>query len=354
MRQIRTAIIGQGRSGRSIHGNFFLSDLNDKYLVVAAVDAREDRRCFAKDDMGCETYADYRELLNRDDIDLVVNASFSYQHYPITLDLLEHGFNVVVEKPFSMRKEDCQGLIDTAKDKGVMLNVFQQSRFAPYFERIKEIIASGVLGRLYQVSISFNGFTRRWDWQCSQRMGGGNLLNTGPHPMDQALDLLGFDEHTSLAFSKMDRANTSGDAEDFCKVILTAPDKPIVDIEISSCCAYSPYIYVIHAKYGSLCATADRIQYKYYDHAQPQPALQLEPLADAQGHPVYCTEKLEWHEFDIPLTGNVFREGTKKYYDMIYENLVHGTKMAIEPWQSMLQIGLSEQAHKDNPIPILF
>ena len=40
------------------------------------------------------------------------------------------------------------------------------------------------------IFISFSGFSRRWDWQTSQRWYGGSLRNTGPHPLEQALDIL--------------------------------------------------------------------------------------------------------------------------------------------------------------------
>ena len=71
MKKMRIAIIGQGRSGRDIHGKFFLSELNDICEVVAIVDAIEGRRERAKTEFGCDVYADYRELFNRNDIDLI-------------------------------------------------------------------------------------------------------------------------------------------------------------------------------------------------------------------------------------------------------------------------------------------
>ena len=68
--------------------------------------------------------------------------------------------------------------------------MFQQSHFAPYYEKVKEIINSGKLGNVFEVHFQFSGFSRRWDWQCSSRFYAGNLLNTCPHPMEMALDLL--------------------------------------------------------------------------------------------------------------------------------------------------------------------
>ena len=107
MKKLRVAIIGQGRSGRDIHGAYFLSAANSNFEVVAVVDAIEDRRNRAAKDFGCPVFADYTELFGmKDQIDLVVNSTFSYMHAPITIDLADHGFNVVCEKPFARRDRD--------------------------------------------------------------------------------------------------------------------------------------------------------------------------------------------------------------------------------------------------------
>ena len=77
MKKLRVAIIGQGRSGRDIHGKFFKSESNDFCEVVAIVESDEARRQKAASEFGCDTVADYKELFGRKDIDVVVNASFS-------------------------------------------------------------------------------------------------------------------------------------------------------------------------------------------------------------------------------------------------------------------------------------
>ena len=92
MEKLRVAIIGQGRSGLNIHGKFFLSDSNKVVEVVAVVDRLEARREKAKKLFNCEVYTDYKELFARKDIDLVVNATYSQMHAPITKDLLLHGY----------------------------------------------------------------------------------------------------------------------------------------------------------------------------------------------------------------------------------------------------------------------
>lgn len=355
MKKLRVAIIGQGRSGRDIHGAFFRSENNDKYEVVAVVDALADRRERANAEYGCDVYDDYRKLYGRNDIDLVINSTFSNYHYPVSMDLLTHGFNVVVEKPFSAHKEECAAMIRAAKEHNVMLCVFQQSHFAPYYRRIREILDSGVLGRPVQISISFNGFARRWDWQCSQRFYGGSLRNTGPHPMEQALDLLDMDELPQI-ISRLDSVNSFGDAEDYVKILLLAPNKPVIDVEISSCDAYNEgYLYKIQCSRGTLRAKMNKITYQYFvPEEAPEQHLILEPLCKPDGTPAYCGEKLEWHKEEEDVVGTSFNTAVKAYYDNIYEHLTEGKELIIKPEKIMQQIELMEEVHRQNPMPIRF
>ena len=265
MKKLNVAIIGQGRSGRDIHGAYFLSEENKLFNVVAAVDQIEFRRERAKKDFACDVYSDYRDLFYRSDLDLVVNATFSNEHYPITMDLLNHGLNVVVEKPFAAHAAECQDMIDAARKKNGMRTVFQQSHYSPAFKRVKELIHSGVFGEIKQVSVAFSWFTRRWDWQCSQRFCGGSLRNTGPHPMEQVLDLMNidYDKLPEVIVSRLGQANTFGDAEDYVKILLMHPGLPVYDVEISSCDSYSDYNYKVQGTRGGLKATLKHLQYKY-------------------------------------------------------------------------------------------
>ena len=169
MKKLKVAIIGQGRSGRNIHGAYFLTNAGkEKFEVSAVADLIEFRRERAKSEFGCDIYSDYREMLVRDDIDFFVNSTFSHLHPSITLDIINSGHNVVVEKPFARSVAECDAMISAARKNGVMLNVFQQSRFAPYFIKIKEILSSGVLGDLVEVSIKYGSYTHRYDGRlCS-------------------------------------------------------------------------------------------------------------------------------------------------------------------------------------------
>ena len=128
MKPLTVAVIGQGRSGKNIHGKYFLSESNEFYRVKYVVEGDEGRRAVAKEQYeGCVCLSDYRELFDAQDVDLVVNASYSEQHYPITKELLLHNKNVLVEKPFGRTRWECDELLKIARDRNLVLAVFQQT-----------------------------------------------------------------------------------------------------------------------------------------------------------------------------------------------------------------------------------
>ncbi len=353
MKRIRVAILGQGRSGWKIHGKNFLVQDN-MFQVMAIVDPLQERLDMVSERYGdnVDTYHDYTELFGRNDIDLVINSTLSHLHVPISVDLMKHGFNVLCEKPVARKVSEVDLLIDTAKKNNVKFFVFQQSRCATFYSEIKRILASGVLGDIKQISISYSGFARRWDWQTIQDYNGGNLLNTGPHPMDHAVDLFGEGMPEVKCF--MDRVNTFGDAEDYCKVILWGQNKPIIDIEISSCQAYNPYNYNIQGTRGGLVSDTNSIDYKYFieDECEKQKLIK-EPLKDGFNEPAYCSENLIWHEEKWEFIGEefgTFEDRTSNYYKMLYKHLVNGGEMIVKLSEVRKQIAIIEECHRQTKL----
>ena len=356
MKKLKLAIIGQGRSGRDIHGAFFKSKENIYFDVAAVVEEDEFRRNNAKQEYpGCKVFADYRELLELKDIDLVVNASYSDMHYEITKDLLKHHFNVLVEMPFARNYYECSDLIKTADERGVMLSVFQQVFFTPFYTVAKEIADSGVLGEILQVSVYYNGFARRWDWQSLQMRLGGSVYNTGPHPIGIAMGFLDFNNATRVEFSRLGRALTSGDAEDYAKIILTAPDKPVVDIEVSSTDAFSDFKIKIQGTKGTYIGTTGKYKIKYIVEGEnPERPVIFETLKDEKGFPMYCKEDLITHTEEKEIQGTAFDVGVVNNYRLLYDNLTKGTPLPISNENYAEIVRIIETVHAQNPLSVKY
>ena len=356
MKKLNAAIIGQGRSGRNIHGKFFNSERNTLFNLIAVVDTDKERRDIAlKEYANCETYDDYTALFGRKDIDLVINATMSKDHYAITKDLLEHGFNVISEKPFARNRYECDNLIKIANENNVKLGVFHQSLYAPVYTEAKKAYESGKLGKIEQIDITYNAFSRRWDWQTSQVEMGGNIYNTGPHPIGYGLGFLDFDPDYKVIYTKLDHVITSGDADDYAKILITAPNKPLVDIEVTSIDSYAAPVFKILGSKGTFKSTFKEWEMKYMvDGENPERKLILEPLKDENGLPVQCSEELIMHEEKGELVGSAFDVGTKCFYEMMYNAIVNNAEMEIKPEHAAMVISIIEQAHAENPLPVKF
>lgn len=356
MKKLRLAVIGQGRSGRDIHGLFYKSENNDIFEVAAVVEEDAQRRERALEEYpGCQAYADYKELFGREDLDLVVNSTYSHQHYPITKDLLEHGFNVLVEKPFARNYYECADLMKTAKDHGVLLAVFQQTFLAPFFEKTKEILASGKIGDVLQVSIRYNGFARRWDWQTLQSKLAGSVYNTGPHPIGLAVDFLGYQDDIQVVYSKLACALTSGDAEDYAKILLTASGRPVVDIEINSTDPYSDYNLKIQGTKGTYKCTTRAYKMKYIVEGEnPERPVQETFIKDENGYPIYCSEQLIAHEEEGEFEGDAFNVGPERIYRSLYNTLTTGAPLEVKTEDVAKIVRIMETVHAQNPLPVKF
>jgi scyllo-inositol 2-dehydrogenase (NADP+) len=345
--KIRAGIIGQGKSGFDIHV-YTMGLLPSKYKIVAVADPIPENLNRPRWALGCDCYPDYKDLLKRSDLDLVVNATPSLYHHPITIEALEAGHNVLCEKPMAQSVVEVDQMIAAAKKSGKLLAIFQQSRYAPYYQQVRKVIDSGVLGRIVAVKVKFSGFGRRWDWQTLHDMGGGSLLNTGPHPLDQALGLFGRDRMPSV-FCLMDRVLTFGDAEDYVKLILHGKDRPVVEVEVVSCEAYPTCTYHIQAERGGLTGSMTELDWRYYKPEElPERHLQPKPVAIPQ----YCSESLKWYskKWKLPERQNeLFDTMGKALYSNLHSALTKGTPLEVTPEQVRQQIAVIEECHRQNP-----
>ncbi len=351
MAVIRVGIGGFGRSGCDIH-SAWLKEAREQFAVVAVADQLPERRADAERDFGARTYTDFQEMLAAGGFDLFINALPSVLHAPASIAGLTAGYHVVSEKPSARRVADFDRILAASRASGKIFAPFQNSRFYPFFTKMREVLASGKLGKLLHARTSWGGYGRRWDWQTLQQFDGGNLLNTGPHPVDHGIMLFG--EAMPHVFCRMLSVQPGGgDADDFASVTLYGEGGPVIDILISSFQAYPPSeMYALSCEYGGIAGGPNGLRWRYFDPQQaPIPAF-WQPWSRNRE---YCHEDLPWVEESWEPNEDErqgFRYLSRAFYNNLYDVLVNGAALIVRHDEVRRQVAVHEECHRQNPLPV--
>jgi len=348
---LRVGIAGYGRSGCDIHTRW-LRQAPDKFRIVAVADQIESRRNDAARDLQCTVFSDYRDLLKKGGFDFFINSLPSFLHSRVTAEAFKAGHNVVCEKPLGTSVTEFDAMAAAAKKARRRFLPFQNSRFFPFFDKMREIIASGVLGRILHIRSTWGGFGRRWDWQTLQVTGGGNLLNTGPHPMDHAIILFG--DKQPKVFCRMESIQPfGGDAEDFCAVTLYGKGSPTIEVLLSSYLVYPQGDqYSVSGTLGGMAGGPAGLRWKHFDPKKAPTHKLWRPWSDERK---YCGETLPWVDetWQPPeeAAKDPFNYNSRCFYNNVYDVLVNGAEQVVKPAEVRRQIMAIEECHRQNKLP---
>lgn len=191
MRKYRFGIIGCG----VIYGahSAAVNTLEDAELVaIADVVEHKAKDAAANRSFGAnpDTYTDYREMLKRDDIDVVSVCTPSGMHADIACDCMEAGKHVIVEKPMDVTLKACDKFIETWKRTGKYATVISQHRFSEDVQALKKAIDEGWFGKValidsYTKWYRSHDYYKSGDWRATWELdGGGALMNQSVHYVD--------------------------------------------------------------------------------------------------------------------------------------------------------------------------
>jgi predicted dehydrogenase len=162
--------------------------------TVGAVGSRSliNAQVFAND-FGSTAYGSYEELVNDSTIDAIYVATPHPAHHDNVILALNAGKPVLCEKPFAVNAAEAQAMVDAASHNKVALMEAMWARFLPHYAKVREIIASGVLGPI--LSIHADHGQRLADQNIPRlvdpHLAGGALLDLGIYPISFAHMILG-------------------------------------------------------------------------------------------------------------------------------------------------------------------
>jgi len=196
-------LIGAGLIGRAhtiafkMVKGFFAEKTKDVFLKVLAEENEEAAKSGALRLGFSEWTGDYRKLLERRDIQLVIIAVPNYKHKQIVLEAIQHGKHVLCEKPLALNAEDAKVMYDAAEKAGIKHGIGFNYRKAPAILLIKRWIEKGTFGDI----VTFrSAFIQDWgldengplSWRFQKELAGsGSLGDLGSHAIDMARFIVG-------------------------------------------------------------------------------------------------------------------------------------------------------------------
>lgn len=189
--RIQIGVIGVGSRG-SYDSRAFQHYAEKDCQIVAVCDVYEKRKRENADFFKCPGYLDYREVINRNDVDAVIVATPDHWHARVALDAMDHGKDVYVEKPMCHTNEEAKQLINTVKETKRVLQVGSQTTSADQWYKAKKAIADGMIGQMLMSQGSYHRNSREgeWNWPIDKDAGpdakGDNFIDwktwLGPAP----------------------------------------------------------------------------------------------------------------------------------------------------------------------------
>ncbi|URN92516.1 MAG: Gfo/Idh/MocA family oxidoreductase [Candidatus Pristimantibacillus lignocellulolyticus] len=191
---LKVGIIGAGGIYRYAHLNGWKT--SQDIQVVAVCDANLELAELAEQDFpGATIYTDYKQLIAREDIDIVSITTPNKFHSIIAIEALANNKHVFCEKPDAINPEEARKMADIASQSGKILMAMRNNRFTAAAQHVKQLYNEGFFGELYAGRcgwIRTRGIPGRGGWFTTKEMsGGGPLIDLGVHMIDLAMWLSG-------------------------------------------------------------------------------------------------------------------------------------------------------------------
>ncbi len=186
-RRLRFALIGCGAMGtHALKG----AKRDPRLHLVACADRSAERLREVRDKYGFVTVRDWRELLDRDDVDLFYVATPNRTHREIAVALLGRGRNLLLEKPMAASAADCAAIMRAWRRRRPFFQLGFECRYSFAYRQLHDLVRRGILGEVrhyhlvYSPGIWFQWLEQKNGWKYSARESGGMVAEKLSHYLD--------------------------------------------------------------------------------------------------------------------------------------------------------------------------
>ena len=199
MKILKWGFIGCGEVTEKKSGPAF-SEIEGSSVVAVMSRHEKNARSYAERHGIPKWYTDAQELIDDPDVNAVYVATPPSSHATYAIMAMKAGKPVYVEKPLAASYEDCARVNRVSEETGVPCFVAYYRRYLPYFQKVKEIVNNGIIGKTMNVQIRLAWPSRDVDYAKDGRLpwrlqpeiaGGGYFYDLAPHQLDLLQDIYG-------------------------------------------------------------------------------------------------------------------------------------------------------------------
>ena len=195
-KKLKFGIVGCG--GIYTWAHYYAYENNENVEVVAFCDIKIEKAYASAEKLGVDKshcYADYKEMLEKEELDAIDICTPNYLHSIVAVDALNKGIHVFCEKPDAVSAEEAKKMQDAAEKNGKVLMVMRNNRYNNYSKFLKKYIAEGKMGEIYTARCGWRrrrGIPGKGGWFTTKaQSGGGPLIDLGVHMIDLCIWLMG-------------------------------------------------------------------------------------------------------------------------------------------------------------------
>ena len=199
MKQINWGFIGCGEVTEKKSGPAF-NEVEGSQVVAVMSRSENKARSYAERHHIRKWYTDAQELIDDPDVNAIYIATPPSSHATFAIMAMRAGKPVYIEKPLAASYNDCIRINRISEQTGVPCFVAYYRRYLPYFQKVKEIIQNGIIGKVINVQLRFSVPPRDLDYKNEKELpwrlqpdiaGGGYFYDLAPHQIDLLQNIFG-------------------------------------------------------------------------------------------------------------------------------------------------------------------
>lgn len=232
MEKIKVGVIGLGGVAQLVHLPNLIKLPNAEISAVSEINKNRLQTISNKFHIK-ERFTNYKEMLEKSDIEAVIIATPTNTHKEIAIDCLQAGKDVLVEKPLSRTYLEAKQVAEVAKKTKRKLMVGMNLRYRPDAMLLRSLINSNEIGEPFYVKCGWvrkQSSSEKW-FTNKESSGGGVIIDLGIHLLDLVLWLLGYPEVSSVATTNF--YHNTKNVEDTSISCIKCKNSAVINLEVS-------------------------------------------------------------------------------------------------------------------------